>query len=496
MHPIELVLGCFAFVASLLVLVQLPMLAVIQNLKAVSERRIYRIAYAAGQLKRELKATLVNLCLDTALFAMAISADLAKHNEANVLTTFAVCFVWFEVWFYVSHRALHTRLLWPIHRLHHESKVTNPLTAMSFSVAEGFVSIGGLLAGVTLLSAFHPISYLGVAVYYAFLQVINFFGHSNIEVMPPSVSRILFFWTSPTHHAMHHSRVRGNYGLMLSVFDRWFGTEFEDYKLVHKAAYAKSGLTALGLRLPATAIIQPVTLAASVAEDIRSGRLALNADRGPSKLFQTDKVYQAPEVAAWLSQELTEFSADVSLDLLRRFDAQQCAWYLQRQDEIFGPMALNDLSELKTTGALRTGDLCFSLQMRLRAQIDDLPMPKTDDAGISETELFFNRRQPRTLLQHVVTLKNPVNVIEAMTMDVSVHSSAIYTTTKLKAGDRYQVQFSGFGGEAGLINSEAVVVNVQPFGDGYRCGLTFVNRERRATAKWGLLIKKSRTLAA
>ena len=74
-----------------------------------------------------------------------------------LVLTFAVMFVWFEIWFYVTHRLMHTRALYFIHKQHHVAKVTDPLAALSFSLAERAILITGALGFAALLSRWHPI---------------------------------------------------------------------------------------------------------------------------------------------------------------------------------------------------------------------------------------------------------------------------------------------------------------------------------------------------
>jgi sterol desaturase/sphingolipid hydroxylase (fatty acid hydroxylase superfamily) len=482
-----------AFAAGILILVQAPLIAAADRMPFLSGRRIFRLGYAAGQWSRELKAGALTVALDALLLTAAFRSSLIRADESHFVSTFFISFVWLETWFYFSHRAMHTRLLWPVHRLHHESKVTGPLTSMTLSLTEGFALIGGLTVGVGLISRVYPVSLAGIAAYFAFLQIINVFGHGNIEIFPPRVHRLLFFWNTPTHHALHHARVKGHYGLMTPLLDRWLGTEFADYHDVQRLAYMKQGLASLGQRLnlgrPAAKALSAPTI-----EEIRAGRLSLAADWPSASLFRPLKVYQAPEVAAWLEKEIAAYPGEVGLDLLMRFDAQQCAWYLKRENEIFGPMSLKDLSELKRSEALRAGDLCFSLKWRLRAQPKDLPMSLAADPAAAP-ELFLNRRHPRTNLQRMVTIRTSSASLRAMTMDVSPLSSAVYVKSRLRAGDRLRLDFDSFGQDESF-STEAVIVNVQAFGDGFRCGLMFINLERRATALWGSLIKKSRAAAA
>jgi sterol desaturase/sphingolipid hydroxylase (fatty acid hydroxylase superfamily) len=39
-----------------------------------------------------------------------------------------------------------------------------------------------------------------------------------------------FFLTTPTHHAMHHEKMRGNYGIYFNFWDRLMGTSHPHYE--------------------------------------------------------------------------------------------------------------------------------------------------------------------------------------------------------------------------------------------------------------------------
>jgi hypothetical protein len=57
-------------------------------------------------------------------------------------------------------------------------------------------------------------------------------GHSGFEVFPrwmmkSWLGRVL---STPTHHVMHHEKMRGNYGLYFNMWDRLMKTNHQDYE--------------------------------------------------------------------------------------------------------------------------------------------------------------------------------------------------------------------------------------------------------------------------
>ncbi len=222
----------------------------------VAERwRVYRRALAAGQLRSEAWAAVgVVVCdaLLVGLFRYFAGSRLVPFSVPVALLSFAWMFVGFEVWFYVTHRLLHTKALYRFHAQHHVAQVTDPLTSLSFSLVERLVLMGGGMGLVLLAMEVMPVTNVGVMGYILTNYFLNVVGHGNTEWLPrrfvSSWAGRLFF--TPTFHALHHARYQGHYGLFTVVLDRWLGTAFGDYPQVHARAREGHGLARIGERLP------------------------------------------------------------------------------------------------------------------------------------------------------------------------------------------------------------------------------------------------------
>lgn len=219
-------------------------------------RRVYRVPFGKGQLQSELTAALFVLTYNVATTALLLGGGHIRAGEVgvlNTLVTFGVMFVFTEVWFYVSHRAMHSRALYFIHAQHHTARVVSPFTSFSFSLAEQVLSSVPATLFIILLSRVMPLSVPGVMAF----SLVNISGtllaHLNVELFPAGFARTalgrVFF--SSTYHALHHARFQGHYGLFTRVMDRLFGTEFPDYAELQSAAARGQGLTDLSARLPA-----------------------------------------------------------------------------------------------------------------------------------------------------------------------------------------------------------------------------------------------------
>jgi len=233
------------YLAARALLVLAPMMVWALRSQFARAHRVYRIEITPQQIRYEVRTAFVNLLVDAAVLTAMIKSNLAQIGDSHVLETAVFSFVWMEIWFYALHRVLHTRAFYFIHRVHHESKVTTPMTGMTFSVVERALIVGGFGMGLLAMSFVVPVSPSGVAMYFMFNYTLGLFGHSNIEIYSPAVRQLLFFWTTPTHHSMHHARVRGHYGLMTTVMDSLFRTEFSDYVHLHQQAYSGEGATKL-----------------------------------------------------------------------------------------------------------------------------------------------------------------------------------------------------------------------------------------------------------
>ena len=222
--------------------------------KSKKVRRIYNIEASQDQLHEELRNSWLTSPLHAALIAAAYYSGIlvdSPETWLNFTYTFLIVFVWTEIWHYFSHRLMHHKALLFIHREHHKSKITTPLSSISFSFLEKFIFSIGIIGPVALLSSVMPISFYGIVAYYLFYFVTNVLGHSNFEIREPGYAQT---WigkviNTPAYHAMHHARYVKNYGLITSTLDRLFNTMWEDYDKVQTRAASDQPLNKLSERL-------------------------------------------------------------------------------------------------------------------------------------------------------------------------------------------------------------------------------------------------------
>ena len=126
---------------------------------------------------------------------------------------------------YALHRALHAnKFLWRFHALHHSDPEFDISTTMRHHPAEWIVMVA-LVTAAGIAAGLSPF----VLVIFGWLNFsLQVFNHAN-AALPPKLAAILGqVVVTPDLHRVHHSRDAGdvdrNYGMILSVWDRMFGT--------------------------------------------------------------------------------------------------------------------------------------------------------------------------------------------------------------------------------------------------------------------------------
>ncbi len=137
-----------------------------------------------------------------------------------------LAFVFFDLAIYAWHFASHKfETLWRFHKIHHSDKSFNVSTGFRFHVFD-------LLLEIVYKSVFVVV--IGVNAYLVLsIEIIElffiFFHHANLRI--PNEEAIGEVIITPSLHRTHHSTLRkehdSNYGIVLSVWDRIFGTRKE-----------------------------------------------------------------------------------------------------------------------------------------------------------------------------------------------------------------------------------------------------------------------------
>lgn len=133
-----------------------------------------------------------------------------------------------DTYFYWMHRVIHhPKLFKHIHLVHHKSTNPTPLASYSFHIYESILE--GLIAPILLLTLpLHPFSLL---IFSSISFLFNVYGHLGYEIMPKWFRKSFLFeiFNTSTHHNIHHSKFKGNYGLYFRIWDRIMNTEHPNY---------------------------------------------------------------------------------------------------------------------------------------------------------------------------------------------------------------------------------------------------------------------------
>ncbi len=138
---------------------------------------------------------------------------------------FALGFLLLDVFDYGFHRLTHrVRWLWLIHAVHHSDTQLDATTGMRFHPAE--VTIQMVLKTILLLTLGIPLWVEGARA--VFVNPANLLQHAKVAF--PGWMERWFSWllVTPAMHRVHHSpdmpETNSNYGAILSIWDRLFGT--------------------------------------------------------------------------------------------------------------------------------------------------------------------------------------------------------------------------------------------------------------------------------
>lgn len=171
------------------------------------------------------------LLLDSAVVGFAIWVGFFRiTRDVSVLASvfaFLAYFVWFEIYFYYTHKWMHHPKLFWIHRLHHERRATNAMTSLMFSIPERLVLLFGAIFIPGLLSQAVILPAAGVLYYFLYNYIMNVYGHLNVELIPKRwiQGRYGQVMATTISHSKHHQVFRGNYGLFTQILDRFHKTQ-------------------------------------------------------------------------------------------------------------------------------------------------------------------------------------------------------------------------------------------------------------------------------
>lgn len=188
-----------------------------------------------GHAAHNLAIGVLNIVVGTVLFgsALLLVTEWARQNSIGLLhwikwpgwLEWALALLAFDLWMYTWHVLNHkVPTLWRFHSVHHADRELDVTSAVRFHTGEIILSMTARLAVLPLLGMTMP----QLLFYEAVLLPVILFHHSNINIPPRLDAALRCIIPSPYMHWVHHSRLQpetdSNYGSVLSVWDRLFGT--------------------------------------------------------------------------------------------------------------------------------------------------------------------------------------------------------------------------------------------------------------------------------
>ena len=129
-----------------------------------------------------------------------------------------------DAYFYWTHRAMHHPALFrATHLAHHRSRQPSPWAAFSFHPWEALISAWILPAAAFVI----PINVYAVFFLLIFMTYCSVANHAGWEILPRAVLRspVGAHFISASHHNVHHTDYKANYGLYFRFWDKLCGTD-------------------------------------------------------------------------------------------------------------------------------------------------------------------------------------------------------------------------------------------------------------------------------
>lgn len=130
-----------------------------------------------------------------------------------------------DLWIYWWHRANHEiPFLWRFHQVHHLDETLDSSSALRFHFGE--VLLSALVRALVIILLDIPLA--PVIVFEALVLAVAIFHHSDARLPPLPERWLARVIITPSIHWVHHHALRAdtdsNYGTILSVWDRIFGS--------------------------------------------------------------------------------------------------------------------------------------------------------------------------------------------------------------------------------------------------------------------------------
>jgi len=163
---------------------------------------------------------------ETFIFSLAVLTYFTLYEYVpwkmpNTIEVFFLVLLLADLTYYIEHFCMHKiRFFWLAHSVHHSSSMMNTATAFRFSIFDPVLS--ALFHLPLVLAGFNPIYILAAEI---LVQAYQFWIHNE---MVGKLGPLEWVFNTPSHHRVHHGSdkkyIDKNYGGILIIWDRLFGT--------------------------------------------------------------------------------------------------------------------------------------------------------------------------------------------------------------------------------------------------------------------------------
>src|SRR6476659_7792897 len=212
----------------LLILITTPLYLLVIGLEVILSHLHLKKYYSFKDTFINIYLCTLNAVIDLLFRAVYIVILITIYGLHFVDLTFSPFLYWLllfileDLAFYIEHRVDHfCRIFWAVHVTHHSSEEFNLTTGFRSSVLQPLYRFVYFLPLVLL--GFRP---LDIVFMYSLTQIYGILVHTQFVNSMPQWFESVF--VSPSHHRVHHaSNIRyldKNMGMVLIIWDRWFGT--------------------------------------------------------------------------------------------------------------------------------------------------------------------------------------------------------------------------------------------------------------------------------
>lgn len=210
--------------------------------------KIKNLPHQIRHVKREIKYSLLSIFIFSILAMVLyrvinseysnLYQNIEQYGTPYFILSILVTLFIHDAYFYFTHRILHTKwLMRKVHYIHHQSNDPTLWAAFSFHPIEAIINFGIFF----LLIITIPIHKSVFTFFFILNNLNNIIGHCGFEIFPKNFTRHwLSKWiTTSTHHHLHHSRGKYNYGLYFTWLDILFKTNNPNYESVYDKVIQK-----------------------------------------------------------------------------------------------------------------------------------------------------------------------------------------------------------------------------------------------------------------